>query len=133
MATFAINGLLVGTSAVLAASRFGSAAPTFGVGFELDVIAPVVLGGVAFTGGEGNIPGVLLAVALLGVINSGLISLASIPITRKSLRGARLLLPLPSIKSRRSNRSAIAESWRWKNAHKSCFSGWSRRHRRAKT
>ena len=92
MATFAINGLLVGTSAVLAASRFGSAAPTFGVGFELDVIAPVVLGGVAFTGGEGNIPGVLLAVALLGVINSGLISLGIDPHYTQIVKGGALII-----------------------------------------
>jgi ribose/xylose/arabinose/galactoside ABC-type transport system permease subunit len=92
MATFAVNGLLVGTSAVLAASRFGSAAPTFGVGFELDVIAPVVLGGVAFTGGEGNIPGVLLAVALLGVINSGLISLGIDPHYTQIVKGGALII-----------------------------------------
>ena len=82
LASFALNGALVGISAVLAASRFGTAAPTFGNGFELDVIAAVILGGVAFTGGEGSITGVA-AVILLGVINSGLISTVSIPITRR--------------------------------------------------
>jgi ribose/xylose/arabinose/galactoside ABC-type transport system permease subunit len=92
LTTFAINGLLVGTSAVLAASRFGSAAPTFGMGFELDVIAPVILGGVAFTGGEGNIPGVLLAVVLLGVINSGLISLGIDPHYTQIVKGAALII-----------------------------------------
>ena len=45
LVSFSVNGGMVGTSAVLAASRFGSAAPTFGAGFELDVIAAVILGG----------------------------------------------------------------------------------------
>lgn len=90
--SFALNGAFVGTSAVLAASRFGSAAPTFGSGFELDVIAGVILGGVAFTGGEGSIVGVVLAVLLLGVINSGLISLGIDPHYAQLTKGLALVL-----------------------------------------
>ena len=90
--SFALNGTLVGISAVLAASRFGSAAPTFGAGFELDVIAAVILGGVAFTGGEGSITGVLLAVLLLGVINSGLISVGIDPHYAQVVKGLALVV-----------------------------------------
>ncbi len=89
---FAANGALVGTSAVLAASRFGSAAPTFGAGFELDVIAAVILGGVVFTGGEGSIVGVVLAVVLLGVINSGLISIGIDPHYAQMVKGLALVI-----------------------------------------
>jgi ribose/xylose/arabinose/galactoside ABC-type transport system permease subunit len=92
LASFAVNGGLVGLSAVLAASRFGTAAPTFGVGFELDVIAAVILGGVAFTGGEGSIVGVVLAVVLLGVINSGLISTGIDPHYAQVVKGAALVV-----------------------------------------
>ncbi len=92
LASFAVNGALVGLSAVLAASRFGTAAPTFGVGFELDVIAAVILGGVAFTGGEGSIIGVVLAVILLGVINSGLISTGIDPHYAQMVKGAALVV-----------------------------------------
>jgi ribose transport system permease protein len=92
LASFALNGALVGLSAVLAASRFGTAAPTFGVGFELDVIAAVILGGVAFTGGEGSIVGVVLAVILLGVINSGLISTGIDPHYAQMVKGAALVI-----------------------------------------
>lgn len=91
LTTFAINGALVGVSAVLAASRFGTAAPTFGVGFELDVIAAAILGGVAFTGGEGSITGVLLAVVLLGVINSGMISIGIDPHYAQVVKGVALV------------------------------------------
>jgi ribose/xylose/arabinose/galactoside ABC-type transport system permease subunit len=89
---FGVNGALVGTSAMLAASRFGSAAPTFGVGFELDVIAAVILGGVVFSGGEGSIAGVLLAVLLLGVINSGLISMGIDPHYTNMVKGLALVI-----------------------------------------
>jgi ribose/xylose/arabinose/galactoside ABC-type transport system permease subunit len=92
LATFALSGALVGTSAVLAASRFGTAAPTFGSGFELDVIAAVILGGVAFTGGEGSIIGVVLAVILLGVIESGLISMGIDPHYAQVVKGAALVI-----------------------------------------
>lgn len=92
LTTFALNGALVGISAVLAASRFGSAAPTFGVGFEFDVITAVILGGVAFAGGEGSIVGVLLAVVLLGVINSGLISMGVDPHYAQIVKGAALVI-----------------------------------------
>ena len=90
--SFAFNGALVGTSAVLAASRFGTAAPTFGNGFELDVIAAVILGGVVFTGGEGSIVGVVLAVLLLGVINSGLISIGIDPHYAYMVKGLALVV-----------------------------------------
>jgi ribose/xylose/arabinose/galactoside ABC-type transport system permease subunit len=92
LGSFTCNGLIVGLSAILAASRLGTAQPTFGVGFELDVITAVILGGVAFTGGEGNIAGVMLAVALLGVINSGLVSLGVNPHYTEIVKGGALVL-----------------------------------------
>jgi ribose transport system permease protein len=73
LVTFAINGLLIGLIGTLQASRFASADPTFGTGFELDVITAVILGGVAFSGGEGGIAGVVIAVLLLGVVDSSFV------------------------------------------------------------
>ena len=91
LGAFLANGLIVGLAGVLAASRFGSASPSFGEGLELDVITAVVLGGVAFTGGEGNILGVVLAVALLGVINSGIVALGVAPDYAEIVKGAALI------------------------------------------
>jgi ribose transport system permease protein len=59
---------------------------------ELDVITAVIMGGVAFTGGEGNVLGVMLAVALLGVINSGIVSLGMNPDYAEVVKGAALIL-----------------------------------------
>ncbi len=92
LGVFAVNGVIVGIAGVLAASRFGTAAPSFGIGYELDVITAVILGGIAFTGGEGNIIGVILAVMLLGVINSGLVSLGIDPHYTEVVKGSALIL-----------------------------------------
>lgn len=92
LGVFAVNGLIVSLAGTLAASRFGTAAPSFGVGYELDVITAVILGGVAFTGGEGNIIGVILAVILLGVLDSGLVSLGVDPHYSYVVRGGALII-----------------------------------------
>jgi ribose transport system permease protein len=73
LTTFAVNGLIIGLVGTLEASRFASADPTLGTGFELNVITAVILGGIAFTGGEGGIGGIVLAVMLLGVVESSLV------------------------------------------------------------
>ena len=92
LATFAVNGVLVGLAATLASSRFVGADPNFGVSMELDVITAVILGGVAFSGGEGGIGGVVLAVVLLGVINSGIISMGIDPFYANVIKGAVLII-----------------------------------------
>lgn len=92
LGAFAANGAIVGLAGVLAASRFGSASPSFGTTMELDVITAAIMGGVAFTGGEGNVLGVILAVALLGVINSGIVSLGINPHYAEVVKGTALLL-----------------------------------------
>jgi ribose/xylose/arabinose/galactoside ABC-type transport system permease subunit len=92
LGVFLVNGLIVGLAGVLAASRFVTATPAFGLGYELDVITAVILGGVAFTGGEGNIPGVMLAVLLLVVLNSGMVSLGIDPHYTEVVKGGALIL-----------------------------------------
>jgi len=91
LASFAFNGLFVGLVGVLAASRYGTADPRFGLGFELDVITAVILGGVAFSGGEGGITGVLLAVVFIGVIDSGIVALGIDPFWTDVIKGAVLI------------------------------------------
>jgi ribose transport system permease protein len=92
LVTFAINGLLIGLVGTLQASRFASADPTFGTGFELDVITAVILGGVAFSGGEGGIAGVVLAVLLLGVVDSSFVWLGISAFYTDVVRGVVLIL-----------------------------------------
>ena len=63
---FLLMGVLVGLSAMLGTMRFPSVQPNAGEGLELQVIAAVVVGGVAITGGRGTLVGALLGVVLLG-------------------------------------------------------------------
>jgi ribose/xylose/arabinose/galactoside ABC-type transport system permease subunit len=76
---YCLNGVLIGLAAALSSSRFGTASPTAGVGFELLVLTAVLLGGVLFTGGVAPIGGVLLAVILITEIRSGLIAIGLDP------------------------------------------------------
>ncbi|HZQ05854.1 MAG TPA: ABC transporter permease, partial [Anaerolineae bacterium] len=113
---FAVNGLLAALPGVLAASRFGAASIEYGVGFELQVITAVILGGVAFSGGEGSIKGVMLAVAFLGVMNSGLISLGVDPAYTDVVRGAALVASvlieqLTQERNERFRRTVAMEDW----------------------
>ena len=75
LAAFMFNGAVAGLAGVLTASRFDAADPSYGVMFELDVLTAVILGGVAFNGGEGTVGGALLGVAFIIVVNSGLVAL----------------------------------------------------------
>lgn len=72
MWTFILTGLCSGIAAVLLTSRIGSTRPNIASGWELDIITTAVLGGVAITGGRGNIPGVIIAIFLLGFMKFGL-------------------------------------------------------------
>jgi ribose transport system permease protein len=69
-----------------------SGQPNAGVGFELDAIAAVVLGGTAIAGGRGSIVGTLIGAVTLGVLNNGLNLMSVSPYTQKILKGAIILL-----------------------------------------
>jgi rhamnose transport system permease protein len=72
LAVFAASGLFSGLAAVLLTSRIGSTRPNIASGWEMDVITSVVLGGVAITGGKGNVGGVIIAIFLLGYMKFGM-------------------------------------------------------------
>jgi rhamnose transport system permease protein len=77
---FVVMGALAGLAALLNAVRFADVDPNAGSGLELQVIAAVVVGGVAISGGRGTLAGSLIGVALLGSIGPALIFLgASLP------------------------------------------------------
>jgi ribose/xylose/arabinose/galactoside ABC-type transport system permease subunit len=66
-------GVTAGIAGVLSVAETGSADPNGGVGYELDVIAAVIIGGAAITGGRGSIPASLLGVLLIGEVRNGLV------------------------------------------------------------
>jgi ribose transport system permease protein len=71
--TYVITGLLVGMAAVVAVGNGGVIQPNVGTGFELQVIAAVVIGGTSILGGRGSVVATLLGAALVGTVRSALV------------------------------------------------------------
>jgi ribose transport system permease protein len=76
---YALAGGLAGVAGLLQMARLDSATPNIGIGFELDSIAAVVIGGTSLSGGRGSIFGTVLGCLIIGVLNSGLVQLAVSP------------------------------------------------------
>ena len=75
---FMLTGAMAGLAAFLLTGRIGSTRPNIAMGWELEIITMVILGGVSIAGGAGTIGGVMLAVMTLGIVTYGL-ALANIP------------------------------------------------------
>ncbi len=69
---YSINGFMAAISGIILSSRLFSGDPKAAVGWELDAIAAVVVGGTSLSGGKGTILGTLIGAMLIGVINNGL-------------------------------------------------------------
>jgi rhamnose transport system permease protein len=109
---FTLSGLMSALAAVLLTARFNSTRPNIATGFELEVITAVVLGGVSIFGGEGTMPGVVLALFLVGVVARGM-SLKNAPGEIQNIViGALLILAilLPQLLRRLTPRVSVASS-----------------------
>ncbi|WP_372527272.1 ABC transporter permease [Piscinibacter sp.] len=94
LALFILAGTMAGLAAVLLTGRIGSTRPNIALGWELEAITMVILGGVSIAGGAGTIVGVLLAVFTLGMVTYGL-GLANVPgIIMTIVIGALLLVTI---------------------------------------
>jgi rhamnose transport system permease protein len=69
---FSLSGTMSGLAAILLTSRIGSTRPNIASGWELEIITTVVLGGVAISGGKGNILGVIIGIFLIGFLKFGM-------------------------------------------------------------
>lgn len=105
---FVLTGMMSGVAAILLTSRIGSTRPTIAMGWELEVITMVVLGGVNILGGSGTIPGVFIAAFVMGLVTFGF-GLLNVPgIVQSIFIGSLLIgaIALPIIAGR------IAGRWR---------------------
>ena len=89
---FVVMGALTGLAALLNAIRFADIDPKTGTGLELQTIAAVVVGGVAISGGRGNLWGTLAGVLLLSCIAPALVFLKMPPQWEKAIQGTIILL-----------------------------------------
>ena len=72
---YLLCGLTAGIAGVLFTSRFGVGQSTAGLGYELDVVAAAVIGGVSLSGGRGTILGAIIGSLLMGILRNGLVLL----------------------------------------------------------
>lgn len=70
--TYALSGAICGVAGLLISSRLNSAQPALGLGYELDAIAAVVIGGTSLSGGRGTILGTIIGAFIMSVLTNGL-------------------------------------------------------------
>jgi rhamnose transport system permease protein len=107
---FAAIGAFTGLAAVLNSVRFNQIPTNAGLGLEMKVIAAVVVGGVAITGGKGSVLGTVLGVVLLGAIGPALTFLGVSAYWERAVQGAIILAALVIDAVRMRHGSSLATS-----------------------
>jgi len=88
---YTLGGGLAAVAGVLVTARLDSATPNAGIGYELDSIAAVVIGGTSLSGGRGSILGTVLGCLIIGVLNNGLFLLDVSPFWQQVVKGFVIL------------------------------------------
>ncbi len=91
-AVYAFSGLLCGLAGMIEASRLMTGQPTAGQGYELQVIAAVVIGGGSLRGGEGSVIGTLIGAFIMGLLSNGSDLLGISPYLQQAIIGAVIIL-----------------------------------------
>jgi ribose transport system permease protein len=91
MIAFTLCGLLSGIAAIVYMARLNIASPIAGIGFELNAIAAVIIGGTSLSGGRGSVIGTLMGAFIIGVLANGLILLGLSDFMRQMITGVVLI------------------------------------------
>jgi len=92
LAIYTLAGALAGVAGLIVTARLDSAQPNAGLGYELDSIAAVVIGGTSLSGGRGSVAGTVLGCLIIGVLNNGLFLLNVSPFWQQVIKGGVILL-----------------------------------------
>ena len=106
MGIYALSGAIVGIGGLVIASRLNSAQPALGLGYELEAIAAVVIGGTSLSGGRGTILGTLIGALIMAVLANGLRILSVAQEWQTVVTGAIIILAVYADMVRR--RRAVA-------------------------
>ena len=92
MAVYVLSGVMAALAGIILTARLESAQPTAGMGYELDAIAAVVLGGTSLMGGRGTLVGTLIGALIIGVLNNALNLMDVSSYYQQIAKGAVILL-----------------------------------------
>ena len=107
VSVYAICGMLTGLAGMIEASRLMTGQPTAGQGYELQVIAAVVIGGGSLSGGEGSVMGTLIGAIIMGLLANGCDLLGISPYIQQAVIGGVIILAvtLDELRKRRFARA----------------------------
>jgi len=108
LGVFLLSGALVALAAIIDTSRFQSANPNAGSGFELQAIAAAVIGGTSLMGGRGSVISTFFGVLIIAVLNSGLAAVGARDETKRLITG--LVIVAAVILDHYRHRLGITES-----------------------
>ncbi|WP_127143050.1 ABC transporter permease [Pelagibacterium montanilacus] len=108
IAIYALGGSIVGVAGILIASRLNSAQPALGLGYELDAIAAVVIGGTSLRGGQGTILGTVIGALIMAVLANGLRILSVAQEWQTVVTGSIIILAVYADMLRRQRAAAAA-------------------------
>lgn len=91
LGVYMLGGLLSAVAGLIVTARLDSAQPNAGLGYELDSIAAVVIGGTSLSGGRGSVLGTVLGCLIIGVLNNGLFLLDVSPFWQQVVKGFVIL------------------------------------------
>jgi len=93
---YSMSGLMAAMGGLILLSRLGSAQPTLGIGYELDAIAAVALGGTSMSGGRGRIYGTVAGVLIIAILSNGLNIMGVPSFYQEVVKGIVILLAVLS-------------------------------------
>ena len=88
---YALCGFLAGIAAVIQTARINSANPNVGVGWELQAIAAVVIGGTSLMGGRGSVIGSFFGVLIIAVLSTGLDQIGAEEYVKRIITGSAIV------------------------------------------
>lgn len=91
---YTLMGLIAGLAGILYVCKYAASQGETATGYEMNVIAACVLGGVSISGGVGKVQGVLLGALLFGILNNALPLMHVSPFLQEGLKGLIILLSI---------------------------------------
>jgi ribose transport system permease protein len=101
---YMLCALAAGLAGVILSARLDSAQPSSGIGYELDTIAAVVIGGASLAGGIGGIGGTVVGVLIIGFLRNGLNLLQVSPFVQQVIIGVVIAIAVAADTVRRKHK-----------------------------